>query len=146
MKVGTDPALLGWYITKAKYILGGRVVLAKLTPNVGDISSLAVISEKAGADGIAAINTLLGMDINLETGAPVFDRVVAGFSGPAIMPIALRAVWEIVKAVRIPVVGVGGISSVEDAEKFLAAGAVAVQIGTAIFYDPGLPERIVDSL
>ncbi|MCD6379436.1 dihydroorotate dehydrogenase [bacterium] len=146
MGVGTDPALLRWYIKEAKHILGGMAVLAKLTPNVGDISSLAVISEKAGADGITAINTLLGMDINLETGTPVFDRVVAGFSGPAIMPIALRAVWEIAKVVRIPVIGVGGISSIEDAGKFLAAGAAAVQVGTAIFYDPGLPERIVDSL
>ncbi len=146
MAVGTDPELLRWYITKAKLILGNITVLAKLTPNVENISSLAVVSERAGADGITAINTLLGMDINLKSGGPVFDRVVAGLSGPAIMPVALRAVWEIAQVVRIPVIGVGGISSVEDSAKFFAAGAAAVQIGTAIFYDPGLPERIVDSL
>ncbi|HMA76554.1 MAG TPA: dihydroorotate dehydrogenase [Candidatus Krumholzibacteriaceae bacterium] len=146
MVVGTDPESLRWYVSKAKEILESKTVLAKLTPNVGDIAPLAVISQEAGADGITAINTILGMDIDLATGKPVFDRITAGLSGPAIMPVALRAVWQIVQAVDIPVVGVGGISSVKSSRKFFAAGASAVQIGTALFYDPGLPERIIDSL
>ncbi|MFO7914727.1 MAG: dihydroorotate dehydrogenase [Candidatus Krumholzibacteriales bacterium] len=145
MAVGTDPGLLKWYITRAKDILAGKAVVAKLTPNVGDIAGLAAVCEEAGADGITAINTLLGMDIDPDTGCPVFDRGVAGLSGPAILPVALRAVYEICRQVEIPVLGSGGINSVTDARKFFAAGAAAVQIGTAIFYDPGLPERIADS-
>jgi len=144
MAVGTDPGMLEWYVKNAKDILPGRAVLAKLTPNVGDISALAKVCEEAGADGITAINTLLGMDIDTETGTPVFERGVAGLSGPAIFPVALRAVYEICREVEIPVLGSGGINSVTGARKFFAAGAAAVQIGTAIFYDTGLPERIVD--
>ncbi|MDZ7859477.1 MAG: dihydroorotate dehydrogenase [Candidatus Krumholzibacteriota bacterium] len=146
MAVGTDPESVRWYVSKAKDILESSTVLAKLTPNVGNIAELAVISQEAGADGVTAINTILGMDIDPVTGEPVFDRITAGLSGPAIMPVALRAVWQIVQAVDIPVVGVGGISSVKGSRKFFAAGASAVQIGTALFYDPGLPERIIDSL
>jgi dihydroorotate dehydrogenase (NAD+) catalytic subunit len=146
MAVGTSPVLLKWYTRKAKEILAGKAVVTKLTPNVGDIASLAAVCEEAGADGITAVNTLLGMDIDPYTGVPVFDRVVAGLSGPAIMPVALRAVYQICREVTIPVLGCGGINTVTDARKFLAAGASGVQIGTAIFHDPGLPERIVETL
>lgn len=146
MAVGTDPELVAWYVKKAKEALGGTAVIAKLTPNVEDIASLASAAERAGADGITAINTLLGMDIDPASGKPVFKRVTAGLSGPAILPVALRAVWEVSRKVKIPVIGVGGISSPADAGKFFAAGASAVQVGTAIFYDPGLPERIISSL
>jgi dihydroorotate dehydrogenase (NAD+) catalytic subunit len=146
MAVGTDPLLVAWYVERAREELGDVAVLAKLTPNVEDIALLAGAAENAGADGITAINTLLGMDIDPSTGRPVFDRVVAGLSGPAILPVALRAVWQIAKKVSIPVIGSGGISSVDDAGKFFAAGATAVQVGTAIFYDPGLPGRIAASL
>ena len=146
MAVGTSPELLNWYVSRAREILPARALLAKLTPNVGDIAGLAEVCQDAGADGITAINTLLGMDIDPDTGKPIFDRVVAGLSGPAIMPVALRAVYEISSRVRIPVLGSGGITSVTDARKFLAAGAAGIQIGTAIFYDPGLPERIISAV
>ncbi len=145
MVVGTDPSQVSRYVGRAKEILDAAV-LAKLTPNVTDISVLARAAEKAGADGITAINTLVGMDIDTGSGAPVFHRVKAGLSGPALLPVALEAVWRVSRTVDVPVVGVGGISSVEDARKFFMAGASAVQVGTAIFYDPGLPMRIVDHI
>ncbi len=146
MAVGTDPELLSRYIRQAKDVLGDKAVLAKLTPNVKDIGKLALAAEEAGADGITAINTILGMDIDTRTAKPVFRRVSAGLSGPAILPVALEAVWKISRIVDIPVLGVGGISSCDDAVKFFMAGAAGIQIGTAIFYDPGLPGRIIDKL
>jgi len=144
MVVGSDPDLLAHYIKVAREALGGVTLIAKLTPNVKDISRLAVVAEEAGADAITAINTVLGMDIDLERRRPVFDRVIAGLSGPAIFPIALEAVWRIARSVDIPVIASGGISKVEDALKFFMAGAKAVQIGTGVFYDPSLPEAIID--
>lgn len=146
MAVGTDPALVGRYVKEAVKRLGGRTVIAKLTPNVTDVAELARAAEGAGADAVTAINTVLGMDIERTSGEPVFRRVSAGLSGPAILPVALDAVYRIARAVSIPLFGVGGISSVEDARKFFAAGASAVQIGTALFYDHGLPGRIIESL
>ncbi len=146
MAVGTNPELLAKYVRRAKDILPGMTVLAKLTPNVSDITALALVAEEAGADGITAINTLVGMDLDLSAGRPVFKRVRAGLSGPAVMPVALDAVWRISRTVDIPVIGVGGITSVADAMKFFMAGAVAIQIGTAVFYDPALPEKIVEAL
>jgi dihydroorotate dehydrogenase (NAD+) catalytic subunit len=146
MAVGSDIELVGMYIRHAREFLEDSVVLAKLTPNVSDISSLALAAQEAGADGITAINTVVGMDIDCSAEKPVFSRVRAGLSGPAIMPIALEAVWRTSRAVDIPIFGSGGISSVDDARKFFMAGAAAVQVGTAIFYDPGLPERIVEVL
>ncbi|HSG27816.1 MAG TPA: nitronate monooxygenase, partial [Candidatus Krumholzibacterium sp.] len=146
MAVGTDPEILARYVNHATDILSGVAVIAKLTPNVGDIGRLALAAEAAGASGITAINTVVGMDIDIEKGRPVFDRVRAGLSGPAILPIALEAVWRISSTVDIPVIGVGGIHSVRDARKFFMAGAAGVQIGTAIFYDPGLAEAIVSDL
>ena len=146
MAVGVDPALVERYVKEARRMLSGKAVIAKLTPNVMDVVGLAVVAERAGADAVTAINTVLGMDIEKGGGKPVFRRVSAGLSGPAILPVALDAVYRIARAVSIPVIGVGGISSVEDARKFFAAGARAVQIGTAIFYDHELPERIVESL
>jgi dihydroorotate dehydrogenase (NAD+) catalytic subunit len=146
MAVGKDPARLARYVRRAKDVLAGKAVLAKLTPNVSDVAAAALAAEEGGADAITAINTVVGMDITADLGGPVFRRVAAGLSGPAILPIALAAVWRIVETVRIPVIGVGGISTVGDAEKFFAAGAAAVQIGTAIFFDPELPERVVRSL
>ncbi len=146
MAVGTNPELLAKYVRHAKDILPRMTVLAKLSPNVSDITALALVAEEAGADGITAINTLVGMDLDMAAGRPVFKRVRAGLSGPAVMPIALDAVWRISRTVDIPVVGVGGITSVEDAMKFFMAGAVAIQLGTAVFYDPALPEKIVEAL
>jgi len=146
MAVGTNPELLAKYVRRAKDTLPGMTVLAKLTPNVSDIAALALVAEEAGADGITAINTVVGMDIDLTAGRPVFKRVRAGLSGPAVMPIALDAVWRISRTVDLPVVGVGGITCVEDAMKFFMAGAAAIQVGTAVFYDPTLPEKIVEAL
>ena len=146
MAVGTDPDLVARYVRHARDILGEIAIIAKLTPNVSDIASLALAAEEAGAHGITAINTVLGMDIDITAGRPVFRRVTAGLSGPAIMPIALSAVWKISRTVDIPVVGCGGITSVDDAIKFFMAGAAAIQVGTALFYDPALPGRIVGEL
>jgi len=146
MAVGTDPEKVDSYVREARSRLPGVAVLAKLTPNVQDIAGLAAAAEGAGADGITAINTVLGMDIDVANRRPVFRMVRAGLSGPAILPVALEAVWRAARAVKIPVIGAGGISSVGDAMKFFMAGAAAVQVGTAIFYDPGLPERIADEL
>jgi dihydroorotate dehydrogenase (NAD+) catalytic subunit len=146
LAVGTNPELLAKYVHRAKDTLPGVTVLAKLTPNVGDIASLALVAEEAGADGITAINTVVGMEIDLAGRKPVFRRVRAGLSGPAILPIALDAVWRISRTVDIPVIGVGGITSVDDAMKFFMAGAAAIQVGTALFYDPALPVMIVEAL
>jgi len=146
MAVGKDPERVARYVRRAKDALAGKAVLAKLTPNVPDVATAALAAQESGADAITAINTVVGMDVALDLAKPVFRRVTAGLSGPAILPIALAAVWRIAESVQIPVIGVGGISSADDARKFFAAGAAAVQIGTAIFSDPGLPERIVESL
>ncbi len=146
MAVGLDPELVKKYVERAVTLLEGRKVIAKLTPNVTDIGDLAVAACDGGADAITAINTVTGMDIDCEREEPVFRRVTAGLSGPAILPVALYAVWRISHIVDIPVMGVGGISSVEDARKFFMAGASAVQVGTAIFYQPELPEMIVRNL
>ena len=145
MAVGGDADLVGKYVRRARETLQSAVIIAKLTPNVVDIAKLAIAAAEAGADAISAVNTVVGMDL-CPGGEPVFKRIRAGLSGPAILPVALDAVWKIAHAVDVPVIGVGGISSVKDAEKFFIAGAAGVQIGTAIFYDPGLPERIVESL
>ena len=146
LAVGTDSELVARYVELARKRLPGRAIIAKLTPNVTDIVTLARSAEKAGADAVTAINTVLGMDLLGEDARPVFRRVSAGLSGPAILPVALDAVWRITRSVDLPVFGVGGISSVDDARKFFAAGAFALQIGTALFYDHALAERIVGAL
>jgi dihydroorotate dehydrogenase (NAD+) catalytic subunit len=146
MSIGGDPALVERYVRAAREALPEAAIVAKLTPNTADITILARAAAEGGAHAVTAINTVLGMDLRGPGLEPVFRRERAGLSGPAIFPVALDAVWRIARAVDIPVVASGGISSVEDAEKFFAAGAAAVEVGTAIFYDPGLPERIVDAL
>jgi dihydroorotate dehydrogenase (NAD+) catalytic subunit len=118
--------------------LPDRAVAVKLTPNVTDIVHLAAGAEQGGADAIVAINTVVGMDIDVQRRRPVFERVRAGLSGPAIFPVALLKVWEIVAHVRIPVVAVGGIASATDVIKFFMAGATAVQLGTVLFSRPEL--------
>ncbi|MGC8766144.1 MAG: dihydroorotate dehydrogenase [Brevinematia bacterium] len=118
----------------------------KLSPNTPSITKNAIISEQEGADGISAINTILGMKIDPKTGKPVFKNIFAGYSGPAIKPIALRYVYEICQNVKIPVIGIGGIASYEDMLEFLWAGAKLVQIGTYNFIDPLLPEKIVKQI
>lgn len=121
-------------------------LIVKLSPNVTDITVMARAVEAAGADAVSLINTLIGMAINAETRKPRLANIIGGLSGPAIKPIALRMVWQTARAVSIPVIGIGGIGTAEDAVEFLLAGATAVQVGTANFYDPSAAEKIVDGL
>ncbi|WP_417916802.1 dihydroorotate dehydrogenase [Candidatus Electronema sp. JC] len=121
-------------------------VIVKLSPNISDITVMAKAVEAAGADAVSLINTLIGMAINAETRRPRLANIIGGLSGPAIKPIALRMVWQTAQAVSIPVIGIGGISTAEDAVEFLLAGATAVQIGTANFYDPSAAEKIISGL
>ena len=118
----------------------------KLSPNVTDIREFARACEDAGADALSVINTLVGMSIDIEKRRPRLRFMTGGLSGPAIKPVALRMVWEACQAVKIPVIGIGGIASTEDALEFLIAGARAVQIGTANFYDPAVSERVAHGL
>lgn len=121
-------------------------LLVKLSPNASDLGEVAKAVEDAGADGISLINTLLGMRIDVRNKKPVFNNVYAGVSGPAVMPIALRMVHTVCKAVKIPVVGLGGISSYTDALEFLMAGATAIQVGTATFANPYTMPQIIEGL
>ena len=121
-------------------------LVVKLSPNVSDVAAFAAAVEAAGADAVSLINTLLGMAIDPTRRRPVLGNTTGGLSGPAVKPVALRMVWEVSRAVSIPVVGVGGIASGLDAAEFLLAGARAVQVGTAIFADPWSPLRIRDEL
>ncbi|MDH5541443.1 MAG: dihydroorotate dehydrogenase [Nitrospinota bacterium] len=121
-------------------------LIVKLSPNVGDIKPFAVAVENGGADAISAINTLLGMSIDIKTGRPKLARVFGGLSGPAIKPVAVRMVYECANSVKIPIIGIGGITSVEDVVEFLLAGASAVQVGTFNFVDPESSNRFVAEL
>jgi dihydroorotate dehydrogenase (NAD+) catalytic subunit len=121
-------------------------VLAKLTPNVTAIAEVAQAAAEAGADAVCAVNTLLGMAVDWRRQRPLLGNVLGGLSGPAIKPVALRCVYQIAQAVRIPVVGIGGIANLDDVMEFLVAGASAVQIGTANFYNPTTTMRILDGL
>lgn len=133
-------------VVKAVREVYGKTMIVKLSPNVTNISEIAQAVEGAGADAVSCINTLLGMAINAETRRPLLSTVTGGLSGPAIKPIALRMVWQVAKAVKIPVVGLGGIMSATDAIEFLLAGATAVQIGTANFIDPAASVKIIDGI
>ena len=121
-------------------------LLVKLSPNVTDVVAFAAAVERAGADGVSLINTLLGMRLDASRRRPVLANLTGGLSGPAVKPVALRMVWEVAQAVAIPVVGIGGIASGLDAAEFMLAGASAVQVGTAIFADPRAPLRVRDEL
>lgn len=121
-------------------------VIVKLSPNVTDVTIIARAVEDAGADAVSLINTLLGMAIDVRTRRPRLANVVGGLSGPAIKPVALRMVWQVAQAVSIPVIGIGGIGTTEDALEFLIAGATAVQVGTANFYQPTATEEIISGL
>lgn len=123
-----------------------RCLWVKLTPNSTRIGELGVAAERGGADALTAINTVVGMDVDLNRRAPVFPRGTAGYSGPAILPIALAKVYELRQAVSIPIIGVGGIGSLDDALKFFVVGAQAVQVGTMLFAEPDLAHQIVSGL
>ncbi|MBI82343.1 MAG: dihydroorotate dehydrogenase B catalytic subunit [Planctomycetaceae bacterium] len=124
----------------------GVPVLAKLTPNVTDIAAIAQAAAAGGADAISVINTLLGMAVNWRGRRPILGNVMGGLSGPAIKPVALRCVYQVARAVDVPVVGIGGISTIDDVMEFLVAGASAIQLGTANFSDPTVSTRILDQL
>lgn len=124
----------------------GKTLIVKLSPNVTDIADIARACEAEGADSLSLINTLMGMDIDIEHRCSRLSIGTGGLSGPAIKPVALRMVWQVARAVRVPVIGLGGISTTEDAVQFLMAGAYAVQIGTANFIDPMVTVKIIDGL
>ncbi len=123
-----------------------RPIIVKLSPNVTDITLIAKAVEEAGADGISLINTLMAMAVDPQSRRPLLDNIIGGLSGPAIKPVALRLVWETVNAVQIPVIGIGGIMTPEDALEFIIAGACAVQVGTANFVNPNACVEIIDGI
>jgi dihydroorotate dehydrogenase (NAD+) catalytic subunit len=145
MVIGTDPRLLEEVVTLAKRA-ARRPVIVKLSPNVTNIPLMARTAQNAGADALSLINTFVGMAIDAETRRPRISHIVGGLSGPAIKPIALRMVYEAAHAVDIPVIGMGGISTATDVAEYMLAGAVAVEVGTASFWDPCATEKIVDEL
>ena len=142
---GTDPTAAAGVVRAVKKVTT-KPVIVKLSPNVTDITAIAKACEDAGADGISLINTLLGMRIDLKRRKPVIANVMGGFSGPAILPVALRMVWQVSHAVKIPVVGMGGVSSAEDVLEMMMAGATAVEIGAANLVDPFVCRNIVRDL
>ena len=143
---GCDPVMLEEVVVTAKNAAGSRPVIVKLTPNVTSIPRVARAAENAGADAISLINTFVAMAIDAETRRPRISNITAGLSGPAIKPIALRMVYEAAHSVDIPVIGMGGIATAEDVIEFLLAGAAAVQVGTANYFDPCATEKIVDGV
>ena len=145
MSFGTDPEQAAAVVRAVKAVTTKPVII-KLTPNVTDIVTIAKACEQAGADGISLINTLLGMRIDLKTRKPVLANVTGGLSGPAVFPVALRMVWQVAHAVKIPVVGMGGISCAEDVLEMLTAGAAAVEVGAANLVDPLACKKIIEDL
>jgi dihydroorotate dehydrogenase (NAD+) catalytic subunit len=121
-------------------------ILAKLTPNVSRIAEIAKAAAEGGADAVCCINTLLGMAIDWRRRKPILGNIMGGLSGPAIKPVALRCVYQVASAVNIPIVGIGGIGNIDDVMEFLAAGASAIQVGTANYYDPKISQKLVEQL
>lgn len=145
MAFGTSPSSVAEVVTEVKKVITKPLVV-KLSPNVTDIVSIARAAEDAGADGLCLINTLLGMRINLRTRKPVVANTMGGFSGPAVFPVALRMVYQVANAVKIPVIGCGGISSPSDVLEMMMAGASAVEVGTANLTNPYACKDIIDGL
>ncbi len=133
-------------VTRAVRAVWPRHLMVKLSPNVTDITEIARGVEEAGADSVSLINTLLGMAIDSETRRPLLSTITGGLSGPCVKPVALRMVWQVAQAVKIPLVGLGGIASAADAIEFLLAGASAVQVGTANFRDPQVSVKILEGI
>lgn len=142
MAFGTDCTQAGNVVSAVRKVYD-KHLMVKLTPNVTDITAIAKAVESAGADSVSLINTMLGMAIDAEKRRPRISTITAGLSGPAVKPVALRMVWQVSKAVRIPIVGLGGIVNATDAIEFFLAGASAIQIGTANFLDPTTPAKVV---
>lgn len=142
---GADPPQLAELVVRSKR-LATRPVIVKLSPNVTSIGQMARVAEAAGADAVSLVNTFVSLAIDVKTRRPRIANVTGGLSGPAIKPIAVRMVWEAAKAVKIPVVGMGGITAPEDGVEFLLAGATAVEVGTASYADPRAVERLAKGL
>ena len=145
MSFGADCGSLEYLVGRVRAVTT-RPIIVKLSPNVTSIAQMAKISESAGADAVSLVNTFMAMSIDVETRKPRLTNVTGGLSGPAIKPIAVRMVWEAAKAVSIPVIGLGGIMTPEDAVEFMLAGATAVQVGTASYADPRATERLAKEL
>jgi dihydroorotate dehydrogenase (NAD+) catalytic subunit len=145
MAFGADAGSLEYLVSRAK-AAAGRPLIVKLTPNVTSIAHLARVAADTGADALSVANTFLGLAIDAETRKPRLSNVTGGLSGPAIKPIALRLVWEASRAVKIPILGMGGIVTPADAVEFLLAGATAIQVGTASYADPRATERLAKGL
>ena len=142
---GSDPAVIRELVERTRQATKLPLIV-KLSPNTSDIRAAAQAAEEGGADALSAINTLIGMAVDIQSRKPLLARTIGGLSGPAIRPVAVRMVWEAASAVRIPVIGIGGIVTSEDALEFLIAGARAVQIGTGNFLDPAASVKIVEGL
>jgi dihydroorotate dehydrogenase (NAD+) catalytic subunit len=145
MAFGSDAGELEYLVRHAKSV-SARPLIVKLSPNVTSIASMAKVAANAGADAVSLVNTFLAMSIDIETRKPRLSNITGGLSGPAIKPIALRMVYETARAVSIPILGMGGIVTPEDAVEFLLAGATAVEVGTANFADPRATERLAQGL
>ena len=145
IQFGSDPRLLDELVATAKRV-ARRPLIVKLSPNVTSIAQMAHVAQEAGADALSLVNTFLAMAIDPETRKPRLANVTAGLSGPAIKPIAVRMVYDAAHAVKIPVIGMGGISTATDIIEFMLAGATAIQIGTASYWDPCATEKIVNEL
>ena len=145
LQFSSDPEILREVVDAVRKVTD-KFLIVKLSPNVTDITTLAKAAEDAGADALSVCNTFVGMKINLETGKPYLANRTGGLSGPAIKPLALHMVYETARTVKIPVIGIGGISNSDDAIEFLMAGAKAVQIGTANYVDPKVTVKVVDGI
>jgi dihydroorotate dehydrogenase (NAD+) catalytic subunit len=145
IQLSSDPDILRRVVEAVRKVTS-KFLIIKLSPNVTDITTLASAAEEGGADALSLINTYIGMKIDIESGKPWLANVMGGLSGPAIKPIALAMVYETARIVKIPVIGIGGIASVEDALEFLIAGASAIQIGTANYIDPSVTIKVINGL
>ncbi len=145
MSFGVDPKMAA-KVTKAVREVYHKPLMVKLSPNVTDIAEIAKTVEGEGADSVSLINTLLGMAVDAEKRQPVLSTITGGLSGAAVKPVALRMVWQVAKAVKIPVVGMGGIMNAQDAIEFILAGATAVQVGTGNFIDPTLTIKVLEGI
>ena len=145
LQFSSDPETLRQVVDAVRKVTD-KFLIVKLSPNVTDITALAKAAENVGADALSVCNTFVGMKVNLETGKPYLANRTGGLSGPAIKPLAIRMVYETARAVKIPIIGIGGISNSDDAIEFLMAGAKAVQIGTANYIDPKVTVKVVDGI
>lgn len=143
---GTDPKMTFEVVSEVRKVVNNKPLIVKLSPNVSNISIFGRAVEDAGADAVSAINTLLGMSININTRRPFLSNVTGGLSGPAIKPVAIKMVYDLCRTISIPIIGIGGIMNYKDVIEFYLAGASAVQIGTANFVDPEIAVEIIEDL